>query len=138
DLVAIGDPVSIRIEVAPPLPGSAPGDARHFGIDVSESRHRSGHRQAERASTWPVPQLVRSAAPPHSAAYRCPSKAWLAAKGHSRHPRPQHIMLPPPEPARRAALSNDAYTSPEVWTHDPENGGQFAGVNRPTAGPREE
>ena len=32
----------------------------------------------------------------------------------------------------------DAYTPPQVWTFDPENGGQFAGVNRPTAGAREE
>jgi len=33
---------------------------------------------------------------------------------------------------------NDAYTPPEVWTFDPENGGQFAGINRPTAGAREQ
>ena len=33
---------------------------------------------------------------------------------------------------------SDVYTPPEVWTFDPENGGQFAGVNRPTAGAREE
>lgn len=33
---------------------------------------------------------------------------------------------------------NDVYTPPEVWTFDPENGGRFAGVNRPTAGAREE
>jgi GST-like protein len=33
---------------------------------------------------------------------------------------------------------NDVYTPPEVWTFDPENGGQFAGINRPTAGAREE
>ena len=33
---------------------------------------------------------------------------------------------------------SDVYTPPEVWTLDPENGGQFAGINRPTAGPREE
>ena len=32
----------------------------------------------------------------------------------------------------------DTYTPPEVWEFDPENGGQFAGVNRPTAGAREE
>jgi len=33
---------------------------------------------------------------------------------------------------------SDTYTPPEVWTLDPENGGQFAGINRPTAGAREE
>jgi GST-like protein len=33
---------------------------------------------------------------------------------------------------------SDVYTPPEVWTFDPENGGQFAGINRPTAGPRTE
>jgi GST-like protein len=33
---------------------------------------------------------------------------------------------------------NDVYTPPKVWEYDPENGGQFAGVNRPTAGAREE
>jgi GST-like protein len=33
---------------------------------------------------------------------------------------------------------SDVYTPPEVWTFDPENGGQFAGINRPTAGPRAE
>jgi GST-like protein len=32
----------------------------------------------------------------------------------------------------------DAYTPPEVWTHDPANGGRFAGLNRPTAGARED
>ncbi len=30
------------------------------------------------------------------------------------------------------------YTPPEVWTHDAENGGKFANINRPTAGAREE
>ena len=33
---------------------------------------------------------------------------------------------------------NDVYTPPAVWENDPANGGQFAGVNRPTAGAREE
>ncbi len=28
------------------------------------------------------------------------------------------------------------YTPPQVWTHDKENGGQFAAINRPTAGAR--
>ena len=32
----------------------------------------------------------------------------------------------------------DSYTPPEIWTYDPENGGQFAGLNRPTAGAREQ
>ncbi len=36
------------------------------------------------------------------------------------------------------SAADDRYTPPEVWTFDPENGGQFAGVNRPTAGPRED
>ena len=30
------------------------------------------------------------------------------------------------------------YTPPKVWTHDAENGGRFASINRPTAGAREE
>ncbi len=33
---------------------------------------------------------------------------------------------------------SDTYTPPEVWSFDPENGGQFAGINRPTAGARQE
>jgi len=35
-------------------------------------------------------------------------------------------------------MSDETYTPPAVWTFDPGNGGQFAGVNRPTAGAREE
>ncbi len=30
------------------------------------------------------------------------------------------------------------YTPPEVWSHDSENGGRFANINRPTAGARED
>ena len=30
------------------------------------------------------------------------------------------------------------YTPPKVWTHDAENGGRFANINRPTAGARED
>ncbi|MFN6934339.1 MAG: glutathione-dependent disulfide-bond oxidoreductase [Tsuneonella sp.] len=33
-------------------------------------------------------------------------------------------------------MPDAAYTPPKVWTHDKENGGQFAGINRPTAGAR--
>ena len=33
---------------------------------------------------------------------------------------------------------SDSYTPPEVWTLDGANGGKFAGINRPTAGAREE
>jgi len=33
---------------------------------------------------------------------------------------------------------SDVYTPPEIWTFDAENGGQFASINRPTAGAREE
>ncbi len=34
---------------------------------------------------------------------------------------------------------NDVYTPPEVWgDNDPGQGGQFAGINRPTAGAREQ
>ncbi|MEN7535892.1 glutathione-dependent disulfide-bond oxidoreductase [Aurantiacibacter flavus] len=33
---------------------------------------------------------------------------------------------------------SDTYTPPEVWTTDAENGGKFSGINRPTAGAREE
>ena len=34
-------------------------------------------------------------------------------------------------------MADPTYTPPEVWTYS-ENGGQFAGINRPTAGAREE
>lgn len=33
-------------------------------------------------------------------------------------------------------MSDPTYTPPAVWGHDTENGGKFAGINRPTAGPR--
>ncbi|QDM39655.1 glutathione-dependent disulfide-bond oxidoreductase [Altererythrobacter sp. TH136] len=33
-------------------------------------------------------------------------------------------------------MADDTYTPPAVWTYDSENGGVFAGINRPTAGPR--
>ena len=35
-------------------------------------------------------------------------------------------------------MADPTYTPPEVWTHDAENGGRFAAINRPTAGAREE
>ena len=35
-------------------------------------------------------------------------------------------------------MADATYTPPEVWTHDAENGGKFANINRPTAGAREE
>ncbi|MDN3644979.1 glutathione-dependent disulfide-bond oxidoreductase [Pontixanthobacter aestiaquae] len=35
-------------------------------------------------------------------------------------------------------MTDTTYTPPEVWTHDAENGGKFANINRPTAGAREE
>ncbi len=35
-------------------------------------------------------------------------------------------------------MPDASYTPPEVWTHDTENGGRFAAINRPTAGPRED
>ena len=35
-------------------------------------------------------------------------------------------------------MADPTYTPPEVWTHDAENGGRFASINRPTAGAREE
>ncbi|MBD3730956.1 MAG: glutathione-dependent disulfide-bond oxidoreductase [Sphingomonadales bacterium] len=35
-------------------------------------------------------------------------------------------------------MADDSYTPPRVWDFDPANGGQFAGINRPTAGAREE
>jgi len=35
-------------------------------------------------------------------------------------------------------MADPAYTPPKVWTHDAENGGRFAGINRPTSGAREE
>lgn len=33
---------------------------------------------------------------------------------------------------------SDVYVPPKVWTPDTDNGGQFSGINRPTAGAREE
>ncbi|MCJ2184890.1 glutathione-dependent disulfide-bond oxidoreductase [Novosphingobium sp. 1949] len=35
-------------------------------------------------------------------------------------------------------MAQSTYTPPKVWTWDTENGGQWASINRPTAGPREE
>ena len=35
-------------------------------------------------------------------------------------------------------MADATYSPPEVWTHDAENGGKFANINRPTAGAREE
>ena len=35
-------------------------------------------------------------------------------------------------------MADDVYTPPEVWTWDKESGGNFASINRPTAGAREE
>jgi len=35
-------------------------------------------------------------------------------------------------------MSDDSYTPPEVWSADTANGGQFSGINRPTAGARHE
>lgn len=35
-------------------------------------------------------------------------------------------------------MSNNNYTPPEVWTWDAENGGEWAGINRPIAGPTHE
>ena len=32
-------------------------------------------------------------------------------------------------------MADSTYTPPEVWTHDSENGGRFANINRPIAGP---
>ncbi|KAF0677121.1 glutathione-dependent disulfide-bond oxidoreductase [Profundibacterium mesophilum] len=32
-------------------------------------------------------------------------------------------------------MSESSYTPPKVWTQDAENGGQFASINRPVAGP---
>ena len=34
-------------------------------------------------------------------------------------------------------MSTKEYTPPTVWTFDSENGGEFASINRPTAGARE-
>lgn len=35
-------------------------------------------------------------------------------------------------------MADPTYTPPTVWTHDTENGGRFANINRPTAGAREQ
>jgi GST-like protein len=35
-------------------------------------------------------------------------------------------------------MSDPTYTPPDVWVWDKDNGGKFAGINRPTAGAREE
>ena len=35
-------------------------------------------------------------------------------------------------------MADPTYTPPKVWTHDAQNGGKFASINRPTAGAREE
>jgi GST-like protein len=41
-------------------------------------------------------------------------------------------------PERFHMQNEDAYTPPAVWTWDAESGGQFASINRPTAGPTHE
>ncbi|TYC93007.1 glutathione-dependent disulfide-bond oxidoreductase [Novosphingobium sp. BW1] len=35
-------------------------------------------------------------------------------------------------------MADTTYTPPKVWTHDAENGGTWASINRPTAGAREQ
>lgn len=35
-------------------------------------------------------------------------------------------------------MADETYTPPKIWEVDLKNGGQFAGINRPTAGAREE
>lgn len=35
-------------------------------------------------------------------------------------------------------MADATYNPPKVWTHDKDNGGRFAAINRPTAGAREE
>ena len=35
-------------------------------------------------------------------------------------------------------MPDTGYSPPDVWTHDAENGGRFANINRPTAGARED
>ena len=35
-------------------------------------------------------------------------------------------------------MADSTYTPPKVWTNDTENGGAFAGINRPTAGARDD
>lgn len=35
-------------------------------------------------------------------------------------------------------MNDPTYTPPKVWSHDSENGGKFASINRPTAGARAE
>ena len=35
-------------------------------------------------------------------------------------------------------MADKTYTPPKVWTNDTENGGAFAGINRPTAGARQD
>lgn len=35
-------------------------------------------------------------------------------------------------------MSDSTYTPPKVWSWEPGNGGRFAGINRPTAGARED
>jgi len=35
-------------------------------------------------------------------------------------------------------MADDTYTPPEVWTYDSESGGNFAAINRPYAGARED
>ena len=32
-------------------------------------------------------------------------------------------------------MSDNSYTPPKVWTWEPGNGGRFANINRPIAGP---
>ena len=35
-------------------------------------------------------------------------------------------------------MNDNSYTPPKVWSWDKENGGEWAGINRPVAGPTHE
>ena len=35
-------------------------------------------------------------------------------------------------------MADTTFTPPQIWSHDAENGGRFANINRPTAGARED
>src|SRR5690606_41654617 len=51
------------------------------------------------------------------------------------------VRSPARAPPRTSPLSLHValpISPPKVWEYDPANGGQFAGLNRPTAGAREE
>ena len=65
--------------------------------------------------------------------------AFIASVLHPRRPAPNCFRyLNSIHIARSLPMSDASYTPPRVWTWNKENGGRFASINRPIAGPTHE